>query len=218
LSNKSLLQLALDLTNISEALALAYKILPEFPKTIIEIGTPLIKSEGVRAIKVFREEFRDSVIVADMKTFDAGKIEARLAFNNGADYTTVLYLAGHATLTEVIKEATILNKGVYVDLMNVIDFKNAIRTLKKYNPQVICLHIGVDTQKLLGISAASMLDIVREVRELTSNKIAVAGGITPETARLLVDIGVDIIIVGGYITKAKDPLLAVKKIYKAISQ
>ena len=41
----------------------------------VEAGTPLIKAEGLTAVRALKAEFPDKTIVADMKTMDAGRVE-----------------------------------------------------------------------------------------------------------------------------------------------
>jgi len=60
---------------------------------IIEAGTPLIKQEGLRIISILKECFPEKLILADMKTMDAGGLEAKLAYDAGADLVTVLAVA-----------------------------------------------------------------------------------------------------------------------------
>ena len=83
------LQVALDFTSIDEAIRVAERI-SGIDDLWLEAGTPLIKSEGVKAIKRLRELFPDKFIVADLKIADAGRIESELAARAGANMVTVL--------------------------------------------------------------------------------------------------------------------------------
>ena len=65
------LQVALDLTELSRAMQIARKRLVE-GRDWIEAGTPLIKSEGMQAIRALKAHFPDHAIVADMKIADTG--------------------------------------------------------------------------------------------------------------------------------------------------
>ena len=76
-------QVALDLLNLPTALQIAREavagILAEtggdISKAWIEAGTPLIKSEGMNAVRELRAAFPGHVICADMKVMDAGATE-----------------------------------------------------------------------------------------------------------------------------------------------
>jgi 3-hexulose-6-phosphate synthase/6-phospho-3-hexuloisomerase len=65
------LQVALDILELKRALQIAQESL-EGGADWIEVGTPLIKSEGMQAIRSIRDHFPDSMIVADMKVADTG--------------------------------------------------------------------------------------------------------------------------------------------------
>src|SRR5690606_21681765 len=107
------LQVAIDLLTTSDAIALATKVAPYID--IIELGTPLIKSEGLRAITAIKEAFPDKLVLADLKTADAGELEADIAFKAGADYVTVLGTSDDSTIVGAVKAAKAHGKGIVVD-------------------------------------------------------------------------------------------------------
>ena len=63
---KPVLQLALDFVNLERALKVAREA-TEGGVEWLEAGTPLIKSEGLNAVRALRREFPSATIVADMK-------------------------------------------------------------------------------------------------------------------------------------------------------
>lgn len=63
------LQLALDLVNIPEAKELVKEV--EEYVDIVEIGTPVIINEGLRAVKEIKEAFPHLTVLADLKIMDA---------------------------------------------------------------------------------------------------------------------------------------------------
>ena len=69
------LQVAIDLLSTKEALELAAKVAPYVD--IIELGTPLIKSEGLAVIKAMKAAHPDKLVFADFKTADTGELEER---------------------------------------------------------------------------------------------------------------------------------------------
>jgi 3-hexulose-6-phosphate synthase len=174
----------------------------------------LIKVEGLRSLSIFRREFGDKVIVADLKTMDTGYLEAKLAFEFGADYTTVMGVSDIGTIEGVLRASREYGRGVMVDLMNVRDV-DWITTIDGLGPDYFVVHSGIDMQAR-GVSPFSEL---RNLIELGVNsKLGVAGGINSENVGLLGGLPIDLIIVGGYITKADDPGLAAKKLYEAVSR
>jgi len=69
---------------------------------IVEMGTPLIKTEGVRnVVPAFRAAFPEAVLLADMKTMDGGAYEARAVFAGGGNIIDFLALAGPASARAV---------------------------------------------------------------------------------------------------------------------
>src|SRR2546428_11447218 len=76
-------QVALDLIRMEDALRIAG---PANRAGVewVEAGTPLIKSEGIRSVRELKRALPAAVVVADMKTLDAGAIETEIAFEAGA--------------------------------------------------------------------------------------------------------------------------------------
>lgn len=68
-----ILQVALDLTDIETAISIAEKA-ARGGAHWLEVGTPLIKKEGMRAVELLKRRFPDRKIVADLKTMDTGAI------------------------------------------------------------------------------------------------------------------------------------------------
>ena len=91
---RPILQVALDEVELSRALEIAKEAVPG-GCDYIEAGTPLIKSEGMNAIRTLKKDFKDHVIVADMKTMDTGAIEVEMAIKSGAGIVRIL---GAATI------------------------------------------------------------------------------------------------------------------------
>ena len=90
------LQLAMDLFSLEDAVAMAQRL--QADADIIEIGTPLLMREGIRAIRIMQERCPECRILADCKIMDAGGLEAEMAFSAGADIVTVCGAASDATI------------------------------------------------------------------------------------------------------------------------
>ena len=89
--DRPVLQVALDFENLSRAL-LAAREAVEGGADWVEAGTPLIKSEGLDAVRELKKAFPDHLIVADLKVMDTGAFEVEIASKAGADIVTVLGL------------------------------------------------------------------------------------------------------------------------------
>ena len=68
------LQLALDQVDLHRALRAAREGVAGGVH-ILEVGTPLLKAEGLGAVRAIREAFPKHEIVCDAKTMDAGRLE-----------------------------------------------------------------------------------------------------------------------------------------------
>ena len=198
------LQVALDLLHINRALQIA-ELSAKAGADIIEAGTPLIKYNGIKAVKVLKAKIRD-----------VGAIEAEMAFNAGADIVSVMALASAETIEEAIATARGKNKKVLVDLMNVEDYEKKISEIARLNPDIICFHVGVDVQKRRKTGVEALANELEKYVSEYSFEFAVAGGINELTAPIFAKAGADIIIVGGAITKSDDPYRATLKIKEAL--
>ena len=205
------LQVALDFVDLSRAMAVAEAAVAGGAE-IIEAGTPLIKSEGLDAVRQLRRKFPNAIIVADMKTADAGKIEAEAAAKAGASVMTVLGSASETTIRECIEAGRHYGLDVAVDLVGVADPVALARRLSELGAAWVDVHCAIDQQ----MTGADPLATLRQVRAATELTVAVAGGINSQTAAAAAAAGADVVIVGGAITKAIDPRQATADIRKAL--
>jgi len=205
------LQVALDFLELPRALDVAEAAV-EGGADFIEAGTPLIKSEGLDAVRKLREMFGDRTIVADMKTMDAGKIEAAAAAKAGANIMTVSGTASVSTIKECVEAGRHHGIEVAVDLLGVSDPVEFASQAGGLGVAWLDVHCAIDQQ----MSGQDPLAVLKEVRRATDLTLAVAGGINSETAPAAVAAGADVVIVGGAITKAVDPRRATADIRSAI--
>ncbi|MCD6510034.1 MAG: orotidine 5'-phosphate decarboxylase [Thermoprotei archaeon] len=205
------LQVALDLLNLDEAITIAEKAL-KGGADIIEAGTPLIKYNGMKAVKELHERFPSVPIVADMKIADVGYVEAEMAFRHGADIVTVLGLASDTTIKAAMKAAREYKGKVMADLMLVKDKLRRAKELEALGVDYILVHTGIDEQSI-------GLDPFEDVRNLSGKirtPLAIAGGINDRNIIILRDLNVSIVIVGGFITKSPNPEEAVRRILRSL--
>ncbi len=205
------LQVALDFVNLSRALKCAEEAV-KGGVDWIEAGTPLIKSEGLNAVRKLRERFPKKTIVADMKTMDAGRIEVEIAAKSGANVVCVLGAASDATIKECIEAAHNYGAKIQVDLIAIKDVKKRAMEIERLGADYIGVHCAIDDQ-MRGDSPFKELE---EISKDINIPIAVAGGINSETAPDVVKRGASIIIVGGAINKAKDAEKAARDIKESI--
>ncbi|MBC7090364.1 MAG: orotidine 5'-phosphate decarboxylase [Nitrososphaeria archaeon] len=207
------LQLALDLLELESALKVAFEAKDYVD--ILEAGTPLIKSVGIPSIRTLKKVFSDKIILADMKTLDVGYIEVSMAADAGADIVSISGLAPNDVVKEAVRGAR--EKGVLLmaDLLGVKSQVERAIELKGLGVNMVCAHTAID-QERSGASVRDNVEIVRNIAELTGLIVSAAGGITLETAGLMIEAGAKIIVVGRAITSSKDPKNAAAKFKKEI--
>ena len=191
------LQLALDLVDIPQA----KKLLAEVQDLIdiVEIGTPFIIREGLKAIREIKQTFPTLELLADLKIMDAGAYEATLAYDAGADIVTVLGAANDTTIENVIEVTMQRHKKVMVDMIAVKNIEARVRELDRLPISYLSVHTAAD-RHTQGDNPLAELQQVRQV--LQNAGLAVAGGITVETLPQLIPFQPEIVIVGGAITAA----------------
>jgi len=200
--NPPYLQIALDVGS-SET---AKKVISQVPRSdhiIYEVGTPLIKSEGVKSISAVRDVAKSSFLVADLKTMDVGKVEVDMSYDETADAMAVAGQAPIEVIDKFIYEARRLGSYSILDTINVPDPLKLLKSLKEL-PDVVELHRGVDEESG---GKKHRWDLIPKIKTLAKDKkvlVAVAGGIEPNNALDALKAGADIIVVGRYITQAKD--------------
>ena len=205
------LQVALDFVDLPRALKVAEAAVAG-GADYVEAGTPLIKSEGLDAVRKLRERFGDRTIIADMKTMDAGKIEAESAAKAGANVMTVCGTAAESTIRECVESGRHYGIDVAVDLLGVADPAALAKTCQEIGVAWLGVHCPIDAQ----MHGEDPLSQLRALRGQTSLILAVAGGLNSETAAAAAEAGADVVIVGGAITKATDPRQAAADIRRAI--
>lgn len=178
----------------------------------IEIGTPLIKSEGMDAIRTMRKAFPDRTILADMKTVDTGAIEVEMAAKAGADVVIVLGSADDSTLLDALRSAHKYGVRLMADLISAPDPVKRVIELEALGVDYVNVHIGID-QQMMGKDPISLL---REISQRVNVQLAVAGGLDASSAVQAVKAGARVVIVGGNITHSDNVTEAARKIRQSV--
>ena len=207
------LQVALDFLELSRAMVVAREAW-KGGATWIEAGTPLLKSEGLEAIRALRNEFPKAYLIADTKTLDAGRTEFEAAAKAGANCATVCVTESDSTVLECIEAGRNYGIDVCVDLLGLKGDRlvEVAKRCQEWGAHHVGLHLPIDDQMRGGDPAAQL----RILRPHVTIPIAVAGGVNSENAADVVKAGADIVIVGGAITKSADAAKAAKNIMKAM--
>ncbi|MFA4868882.1 MAG: 3-hexulose-6-phosphate synthase [Pedobacter sp.] len=205
------LQVAIDLLTTEEALALAAKVAPYVD--IIELGTPLIKNMGAAVITAMKNAHPNKLVFADMKTADAGELEADIAFKAGADLVTIMGAVGDATIIGAVKAAKAHGKGVVVDTIGYPDRVRRAQEVTKLGVEFVELHAGLDEQWAPGYSIQVLIDETARV----GVPVSVAGGVNLENIAAVVKAGATVVVAGAAIYGAEDPAAAAKALREAMN-
>ncbi|MBH0099796.1 3-hexulose-6-phosphate synthase [Salinibacterium sp. NSLL150] len=204
------LQVAMDVLTTEAALTLAGQV-AEYVD-IIELGTPLIKHEGLSAVRAIKDAHPDKMVFADLKTMDAGELEADIAFSAGADYVTVLGTAGDSTIIGAVKAAKAHKKGIVVDLIGVTDKVTRAKEVTALGAVFVEMHAGLDEQAEPGFTFETLLND----GETAKVPFSVAGGINASTIAAVQRAGATVAVAGSSIYSAADPAAAAAALKAAI--
>ncbi len=205
------LQFAMDTLTTEHALELAGKAAPYVD--VIELGTPLIKSAGLSAITAVKDAHPDKIVFADLKTMDAGELEADIAFQAGADLVTVLGVAGDSTIAGAVKAAKQHGKGIVVDLIGVPDKAARAKEVTALGAEFVEMHAGLDEQAEEGFTFETLL----RDGEASGVDFSVAGGITTDTIAAVQASGARVAVAGSAIYSADDVAAAASALRDAIT-
>ncbi|MGG0738391.1 3-hexulose-6-phosphate synthase [Niallia taxi] len=189
------LQLALDLVNIQQAIEVVSQVAEHVD--VVEIGTPVVINEGLRAVKELKEAFPNVTVLADLKIMDAAGYEVSQAAAAGADIVTILAVAEDESIKGAVAEAKKQNKQILVDMIAVKDIKARAIELDEFGVDYICVHTGYDLQAV----GKNSFEDLKAIKSVVKNaKTAVAGGIKLDTLPEVIAAQPDLVIVGGGIT------------------
>ena len=205
------LQVALDLLELPRALAIAAEAVAGGADWV-EVGTPLIKSEGMAAVRALAERFPGHEIVADMKVADTGTLEVEMAAKAGATVVCVLADADDAVIEEAVRAARLYGVRIMADLINVADPVARARRLVELGVDVLNAHVGID-QQMIGRSSVELIE--RLAGEVTV-PLAVAGGLDARTAAEAAASGASVVIVGGSIVRSADVEASTRQVKAAL--
>lgn len=210
--SEPVLQVALDDMNLHRALQFAEEAL-DGGADWLEAGTPLIKSEGMDAIRELAETFPEPPLFADLKTIDVGAVETEMAAKAGADVVGILALSEDGVIEEAVRAADRYDAEVMLDLIEHPDPVERAREAVGMGVAYVNVHVGIDAQ----MKGEDPLDRLRDVAGAVDVPVAAAGGINSETAADVVEAGARIVIVGGAIIKAPEPRQAAADIKQAMT-
>lgn len=206
------IQLAIDLTTIDEALRLA-EIGVKAGVDWLEAGTPLIVRRGADAIGAIARAFPEHPVLADYKTMDSGGRNVHLTAEQGGKLMTVCAGACDETIgaaTAASKEAGVL---VVVDTIGVRDQVGRAREVEKLGADSLYLHYGADQRR-----ADATRDSTQWVTAVGGAvKVPLgAGTFGIEDGIRGASLGADILVIGHPLISGPDPLSALREYCQAV--
>lgn len=171
------LQIALDVQTIPEALTAVETTADDID--VIEVGTILCLAEGMDAVRCLRAAYPMHTILADVRIVEAGSIIAKLAYDAGADWVTVVSGAARSTVEAVAKVSQERGGDVQVELSEgwTWEFVDACRSA---GIEQFIVHRSRDAE-----AAGSLIWSAQDVEAIAElyqrgGRVSVTGGVTPD--------------------------------------
>ncbi|TWH20528.1 3-hexulose-6-phosphate synthase [Prauserella rugosa] len=199
----------MDVLDLPSALTLAGQV-AEYVD-VLELGTPLVKSAGISAVSAVKAAHPDKLVFADLKTADAGELEAGLAFEAGADLVTVMGVADDDTIRGAVAAGAKYGRSVVADMIAVTEGRvGRIREVAKLGVSFVEIHAGLDEQARPDYTIEKLLDDGREA----GVPFSIAGGVGPDTIGAVRQAGATVAVAGSAIYNAPDPAEAASQLRK----
>lgn len=203
---KTVVQISLDLTDISEALGTA-RLAMRCGVDWLEAGTPFIIAEGMHGVRALRKEFPGVPIVADLKTMDGGWLEAEMMGRAGATHVVVMERAHPETIKMVVKAGKDFGVKVMGDNLGASDMVASARRLEQLGCDYVIHHIGYDERRGIAASggkAPSPLDRLRDVVRAVGVPVQAVGGLSIDQAVRTPEYGAPLVVLGAPLTVDSD--------------
>ena len=214
MGERPIVQVALDFVDFDRAMKVA-KVCATKGVDWLEVGTPLIKAEGLECVRKFRRAFPKAVIVADMKTVDTGACEVEIAAKAGADVVVVLGVSDDSTIADAVREAQRYGVKIMVDLLGVghDGLLSRAREVEEMGVHYVVSHLSIDEQ----MRGSVVDDSLSLLKGAVGVPVAVAGGLDAGSVARARRSGADILIIGSAITRRDDVGAAVDEIFACLS-
>lgn len=208
------LQIALDTFTLADA----YRALQPAAASvdIIEVGTTLCLSEGMRAVREIRALYPEKDILADVRIAEAGSIISRLAFESGANLVSVVAGASLTTVGQVCKVAEEYGAEVQIELNEENSIDAAVHWRAAGVKHVI-VHRSRDAEASGSLRwSRNDIEHISAFHELGFT-VTVTGGVTVSELKQFSAEPVGIVIAGRSIVQAADPAEAAAEFRAALA-
>jgi|SRR6267378_235428 len=207
-----IIQIALDYATIEEAIAMA-AIGIKAGVDWLEVGTPLIVSQGVNTIGQLKRAYPDYPVLADYKTMDSGGKNVMLTQQQGGQVMTVCGNAPDETILAAIAASKQTGVWVVVDLIGVKNHAPRARQCEQWGVNMLYLHYGADQRRADATrDSTQWLD---EVMAAVKLPIGV-GTFDAEDAVRAVSKGASLVAIGHPVISGSNPLAALTDYCKRV--
>jgi 3-hexulose-6-phosphate synthase/6-phospho-3-hexuloisomerase len=201
------IQLAIDLTTIDDALKLA-EIGVKAGVDWLEAGTPLIVRRGADAIGALARAFPEHPVLADYKTMDSGGKNVVLTAEQGGKLMTVCAGACDETVASAVAASRETGVLVVVDTIGVRDQVGRAKEVERIGADSVYLHYGADQRRADATNDSTQW--VTSVGAVVKVPLG-AGTFGIEDAVRAAGMGTDVLVIGHPLISGPDPLAALKE-------
>ena len=206
------IQIALDYPTIEEAIAMA-KIGIEAGVDLLEIGTPLIVSQGVETVGKLKRAYPSYPVLADYKTMDSGGKNNRLTHQQGGQFMTICGNAPDETVQAGVAAAKETGVWVVVDLIGSKAVAARTRQCESWGVDMIYLHYGADQRR--ADASRDSVQWLAETQKAVKIPIGV-GTFGAEDAVRAVSMGAELVAIGHPVISGANPLEALTDYCKRV--
>jgi len=212
---RPLVQLALDFPTVQHAVACA-RLGIEAGVDVLEVGLPLLVSEGVKTIGHLKRSFPDWPIVVNLQAMDGGARAVQLAAGHGAAGVTVCACAADETVRAAVGAGREAGVKVVVDLIGCRDVVGRAFECQEWGAVLVLLRVGADQRRAAADGAREVTAGLEAVRRAVT---AVPVGVVTygvEDAVAAARGGAAIVVVGHPVISSGEPLVALSEYVRKV--
>ncbi len=204
------LQISFDTIDLEKTISIAKEV-KEYAD-ILEVGSTLINKYGIESVKRFKAEFPDKEIFADIKLINRIQNTIEEYAAAGANYISVLAGTTNKIINKTTKIAHENNCKIALDLIDSHSLGQSAMDSQALDVDLIIFH-GPHEENNLNI----LLEEWENVKGNTVTPIFIAGGITEENIKNLLNLKPSGVIIGSSIIKSESPAKSAERFKKLLN-
>lgn len=206
------IQIALDYATIEEAIAMA-DIGIKAGVDWLEVGTPLIVSQGVQTIGKLKRAYPNFPVLADYKTMDSGGKNVMLTHQQGGQIMTVCGNAPDETVRSAVAASRETGVWVVVDLIGCKTVAARAKQCEEWGANMVYLHYGADQRR--ADATRDSVQWLDEVQAAVKIPIGVGTFVAEDGARAAAK-GAELVAIGHPTISTSDPLASLTDYVKKV--